>query len=212
MTVRTVVALGAVCLLSQPAWPQTQQSDQVPPAQGPGTGENGGRALKLDVIPSAEAVRSDLFRSLTAPRFDFSVDPGRGCTGCPGPIAPPVNRNAPSIINGTASYSARDGSLVSVGVLGARNVRLPVFIFRPIGGTADLSPPPASSFADLSTGLTEWQISIGFQKWLRQSQGGTDLGVAGDLFAPLNSTGGTEVKGRPHMPSGTFRLGGLVGF
>lgn len=144
------------------------------------------------------------------PRLEIQV--GRPCEGCaPTRLGvPPGSPNAPWSVDSTVSF-ATAGSRVVLGVSGTRNHRLPLFMARTLDGRGDLTAP-VGALADLSPRPTLWVVTGSARKVLKRTASGATLGVAGDVFLPLNTTVTPGVPQATVLPSRAVRLGVVLGF
>jgi hypothetical protein len=218
ITVTAIVALGPRAMRAQTQTPA--QPVSRPPA---GTSSE---PLAADHEPLATSgVRSLLLESRdrsgqgalrnfsSSSNWHFDLGSENACVGCAANgLQPPANANAPWTIKKDVTYVGPGGAQFTLGVVGSRNNRLPLFMTRTLGSNHDLTVPVSSS-ADLSSSTIQWQLSAAVRKTLKQMSGDRTIGVVGDVFTPLRSAAvGRNGTDAPVQPSKAGRLGVALGF
>ncbi len=112
------------------------------------------------------------------------LDIRAACPSCPADDRrpPAVNGNAPWMWSATW-VGGTDSTRVSVGLVGQRNTRLPLFMTQPLGGTPQAEA--LSSLTPMGDSRTRWQVTLGAEQTLWERATGPDVGLLGDAFLPL---------------------------
>jgi hypothetical protein len=132
--------------------------------------------------------------------------PQNGCPTCDATrLQPPTNANAPWALKAGVSYVGTDAE-VTLGVIGYRNYRLPLYPSQPFRANYDLTPP-VSSFADMADNRTQWLLSAAVRKTIKRMSEGQTIGIGVDAFVPISWDG--AAPGAPDtraLPSKALRL------
>jgi hypothetical protein len=229
MIPRAVLLCGIVVVLAGVAHAQTQPGSQSPPqrpvsstdaaplpadAQESTTPPTPGILRRVGTSGDRQILVAPETKPDTKPLWWSQVDFGARRFSGEAPrdaIAPPTNPNAPWKVSGGFSYASRDGSVASIGLLGHRNDRMPVYLFQPLGGD-DLTLPLAS-FSDLSRREIQWELTASIRKTLKRTSGGPTISAVADVSVPLNKVAPLPGSGdQPVLPSRADRFGLLFGF
>ena len=122
----------------------------------------------------------------------------------------PRHPNAPQTFGGDIHIGGRSASF-SVGAMGSRNARLPLFMSTTVAN-ARIPMPDVSSLSDMAMSNTTWQVIAAARKNLFTSKGGVTVGVAGDAFIPVGSQSSDIVPQNPVIPSRAVRFSVTLGF
>ncbi len=115
----------------------------------------------------------------------------------------------PRSIGGALRFRG-DTSALSLGVVGTRDYRLPLFMSMEVAG-AERATPALSALTDMSRGAMTWQVVGSVQRTLYTSSHGATVSAVGDVFLPV----GSEAPSGPHNPtvsSRAVRFGLRFGF
>ena len=124
----------------------------------------------------------------------------------------PHNPNAPQTL-GAGLHVGGTSASFSVGAVGSRNARLPLFVATLLANPQLPQPmPDVSSLSDLAQSNYTWQVIAAATKTLFTSKGGVVVGVAGDVFIPVGSQSSDIVPENPVIPSRAVRFGVTLGF
>ena len=124
----------------------------------------------------------------------------------------PRHPNAPQTFGAGMHIGGRSASF-SVGAVGSRSARLPLFVSTILANPQTPMPmPDVSSLSDLAQSNYTWQVIAAARKNLFTSQGGVTVGVAGDVFIPVGSQSSDIVPQNPVIPSRAVRFGVTLGF
>jgi len=124
----------------------------------------------------------------------------------------PRHPNAPQTFGAGMHIGGRSASF-SVGAVGSRSARLPLFVSTILANPQTPMPmPDVSSLSDLAQSNYTWQVVAAARKSLFTSTGGVTVGVAGDVFIPVGSQSSDIVPQNPVIPSRAVRFGVTFGF
>lgn len=168
------------------------------------------RGLLLD--SAAQPTPGALSDFLASGGWRFNAGAENDCVACAANgLQPPRNANAPWTIKRSVTYSGGGGAL-TLGVIGSRNNRLPLFMTQPLGSSLDLTVPVSSS-ADVAQTAIRWQLSAAVRKTLKELPAGQTIELLGDVFMPIGSKrAGASAQDAPVLPSKAVRLGLGLGF
>lgn len=110
--------------------------------------------------------------------------------------------------------SARVGTantFLSLGMVGSRDTRYPMFMTTTLAGS-EIPTPALSSMTDISKGRRTWQVVGSAKKQLFTSKGGKTVGVSGDVFIPLGAEAPSDVPHNPIIAGKAARFGIVFGF
>lgn len=175
------MAAGAQERPDLPPVPRDTTRADAPPAT-PGAADVIRRALEFD----AAAPPSPLDLRQT-PRWTFDSCWPPWCGEDAGRLPPVTNGNAPWLLEGRVSRRSERGA-VSAGLIGQRNMRLPLYMTRPPGslGFGGLGLPQASS-SSMGDTRTAWQLNLGAERTITRHRDGATASVFGEAFLPLGS-------------------------
>jgi hypothetical protein len=123
-----------------------------------------------------------------------------------------VNPNAPWKVGGGFTHAFDNGTVASVGFVGYRSYRVPLFMNQAIGSGQDLTLPLVS-FTDLSQAEMQWMLTARIEKTFIRIPGGTTIGGVADVFVPLNRASPSFIVPDTHVPQSITYRGGLkLGF
>lgn len=105
------------------------------------------------------------------------------------------------VIDRRLAYSTARGSGISVGAIGSRPARVPLFFAAPIGATS--SPSVPVQFIDPIAAYNQWSLTVSGAKALPSPSRNFGLSLVGDLFVPVIG----KASGAPIGPSPTVRAG-----
>jgi hypothetical protein len=209
--VAPATALAQTAMPGQPPSPLTTaaQSERGPLEKASVASEPV-RSLPLEL--TADPNQGTLSTFSSPWNWHFDIGSQTGCQGCGADgIQPPTNPNAPWMIKGQVSYTGAGGTLITVGAIGSRNNRLPLFMSQPLGVNQDLTPQVSSS-ADLSRNTIQWQLTASVKKTLKRMSGGQTIGLVGDVFIPIGSEDSHRNPEGPVLQSKAIRAGLMFGF
>ena len=214
---------GVVAVLAGVVHAQAQSTGQTPP-QAP-ISSSDTSPLPTDAPIATTPATADrprrfdpgrypiLFAPEIKPFWSTQLDVGaRGFSGELAHDATPqlTNPNAPWKVSGDLSYSSRNGSVASVGLVGHRNYRMPLLLSRTLAGD-DLTLP-LSSFADLSQREIQWALTARVGKVLKRTSGRRTISAVADVFVPLNTVSPLPGPADLVIPSRAVRFGLVFGF
>jgi hypothetical protein len=124
----------------------------------------------------------------------------------------PVHPNAPWKVGGGFTHAFDNGTVASVGFVGYRNSRVPIFMNQTIGNSQDLTLPLVS-FTDLSQTEMQWMLTATVEKTFIRIPGGVTIGGTADVFVPLNRVSPSITVPHTQDPGSIAVRGGLrLGF
>jgi hypothetical protein len=180
------IVLSGAAALAQTPTPNPSAPGSSDNAPGGMFDPRGVRGLLLD--SAAQPTPGLLTDFLVSGGWRFNLGSESDCVGCAANgLQPPRDANAPWTIKRSVTYGGRGGA-VTLGVIGSRNNRLPLFMTQPLGSDQDLTVPVSSS-VDMAQTTIRWQLSAAVRKTLKQLPGGQTIDLLGDLFIPIGSQG-----------------------
>jgi hypothetical protein len=224
MVPKAVALCGIVVILAGVAHAQAEpgsQSPAQPPVSSTDAAPLPADAPDATTPPAADRLRrfgpgrypQMLFAPEIKPFWSTQFDVGaRQFSGEPAHDAmpQPTNPNAPWKVSGGFSYSSRNGSVTSIGLLGHRNYRMPLFLSQTIGG--DDRTLPLASFTDLSQREIQWALTARVGKTLKRTSSGRTISAVADLLVPLNEVSPSPGPADLVIPSRAVRFGLVFGF
>jgi hypothetical protein len=164
------------------------------------------------------SLSDELGRPLAPPDTSIVITPTGDWQCCAPPsgddlrLWSPRHPNAPQAFGGGMHLGGSSASF-SVGAVGSRNARLPLFVSTLMANPQMPMPmPDVSSLSDLARSNYTWQLIAAARKNLFTWKGGVTVGVAGDVFIPVGSEASDIVPQNPVIPSRAVRFGVTLGF